>query len=287
MTSGAPSFADLDGIRTRYQLVGDGPALLMFSPGGFDSSLDNWTRFGRYRDLGFLDVLSSHFTCIVFDRRESGQSAGRLERLSWERYVRQALALLDHLDIRSAHAMGGCVGCSTAAQLAVARPDRVRSLVLFSPAGGASYRLKQVERFTRHLGYVAEHGLAAVVELARSTDVGFSADPRVGPWAAPLRTESDFAKAYAAADPNRYATLVSASPRLLFDRDTVPGPEPEDLLLLDTPALIVPGEDSSHTRSAARYLQECLPDNEFWDVAVADQTPEAATARVADFLLRH
>ncbi|QWZ10171.1 alpha/beta hydrolase [Nocardioides panacis] len=278
---------ELDGIRTRYETIGEGPALLMFSPGGFDSSLENWTSFGRYRDLGFIEALSPHYTCVVFDRRESGQSGGRLERLSWERYVAQAVGLLDHLGIEQAHAMGGCVGCSTAALLAAAQPERVRSMVLFSPAGGVTYRAAQQRRFTQHLGFVAEHGLAAVVALARETGAGFSKDPRVGPWAAVLRTDDAFAATYAAADANRYATIVSGTARLLFDRDTVPGPEPEDLQVLDVPALIVPGEDLSHTRSAARYLQECLPDTDYWDVPVAEQTPAASQGRVLDFLARH
>ena len=275
---------ELDGIRTRYETLGAGPALLMFSPGGFDSSLENWTSFGRYRDLGFIDALSPHYTCIVFDRRESGRSGGQLERLSWDKYVAQAIALLDHLGVEQTHAMGGCVGCSTAALLAVAQPERVRSMVLFSPAGGVTYRAAQQRRFVQHLGFVAEHGLQGVVDLARETGAGFSKDPRVGPWAAALRTDEGFAALYAAADPGRYATIVSGTARLLFDRDTVPGPEPEDLQVLDVPALIVPGEDTSHTRSAARYLQECLPDNDYWDVPVAAQTPEAATARVLEFL---
>lgn len=278
---------ELDGIRTRYETVGEGPALLMFSPGGFDSSLENWTSFGRYRGLGFVDALSPHYTCIVFDRRESGQSGGRLERLSWDRYVAQAVALLDYLDVEETHAMGGCVGCSTAALLAVAQPDRVRSMVLFSPAGGVTYRAAQQSRFVQHLGFVVEHGLAAVVDVARETDAGFSKDPRVGPWAAVLRSDDEFAKAYVAADLTRYATVVSGTARLLFDRDTVPGPEPEDLQVLDVPALIVPGEDTSHTRSAARYLQECLPANEYWDVSVVEQTPQASQRRVLEFLARH
>ncbi len=67
---------------------------------------------------------------------------------------------------------------------------------------------------------------------------------------------------------------------LLFDRDTVPGPEPDDLLVSEVPALIVPGEDASHTQAAARYLQECLPVNEYWDVSVTAQTAETAPARV-------
>jgi pimeloyl-ACP methyl ester carboxylesterase len=278
---------DLDGIRTRYETIGEGPAVLMFSPGGFDSSLENWTSFGRYKDLGFVGALSQQYTCIVFDRRESGQSGGRLERLAWSSYVDQAMALLDHLGIERVHTMGGCVGCSTAAAVAVTRPDRVRSMVLFSPAGGYTYRAAQHKRFHRHIGFVLEHGLQAVVDLARETGAGFSKNPLVGPWAAVLRSDDTFAAAYAATDVERYVTIVSGTSRVLFDRDTVPGVEPEDLSVLDVPALIVPGEDSSHTRSAARYLQECLPTTEYWDVPVAEQTPTASQQRVLGFLARH
>ena len=280
-------YVDIDGIRTRYETVGDGPPILMFSPGGFDSSLVNWTHFGRYRDLGFVDAVKDRYTCVVFDRRESGQSSGRVERLGWQVYVTQALGLLDYLGIEQAHTMGGCVGCSTAAALAVAAPDRVRSMVLFSPAGGPRYRHAQHRRFVQHLAYVAEHGLAAVVDLARSTTAGFSKDPRVGPWAAPLRTDAAFAKEYTSIDPVRYDLIVTGTVRGLFDRDTVPGVEAEDLMTLDVPALIVPGQDSSHAPSAARYLEECLPVHDYWDVPVVEQTPEAAPARILAFLDQH
>jgi pimeloyl-ACP methyl ester carboxylesterase len=278
---------DLDGIRTRYELVGDGPPLLMFSPGGFDSSLENWTSFGRYRDLGFVQAFAPAYTCVVFDRRESGQSGGRVQRLRWGHYVAQALALIDHLGLGRVHIMGGCVGCSTAAALAVAAPARVRSMVLFSPAGGPRYRLAQHRRFAEHLAFAAGSGLPAVVDLARSTAAGFSKDPRVGPWAAPLRTDEAFAASYAALDPARYQAIVTGTARGLFDRDTVPGAEAEDLMTLDVPALIVPGQDASHAPSAARYLQECLPAHEYWDVPVAAQTADTAPARILDFLRVH
>jgi pimeloyl-ACP methyl ester carboxylesterase len=275
---------EIDGIATRYETVGSGPALLMFSPGGFDSSLENWTTFGRYRDLGFVDALSPSYTCVVFDRRESGRSGGRVERLTWQRYVDQAIGLLDHLGIERAHVMGGCVGCSTAAALAVAQPGRVGSMVLFSPAGGPRYRMAQHRRFAEHLTFARAEGLTAVVDLARSTGSGFSKDPRVGPWAAPLRTDEAFATAYAAQDPDRYELVVTGTVRGLFDRDTVPGVEAEDLMTLDVPGLIVPGQDSSHAPSAARYLQECLPVHEYWDVPVAEQTRETAPRRILAFL---
>jgi hypothetical protein len=94
--------------------------------------------------------------------------------------------------------MGGCVGCSSAALLAIAQPARVRSMVLFSPAGGVTYRTAQHNRFARHLSFVLENGVEAVVELARSTTAGFTKDPRVGPWAAVLRSDDAFASACSA-----------------------------------------------------------------------------------------
>lgn len=279
--------AVVDGIQTSYEQQGDGPPLLMFSPGGFGAARENWRSLGVYARLGLIEALSEHYTCISFDRREAGESGGRLERVGWRDYVAQGLGLLDHLGIERAVLMGGCIGCSIALGAAVEAPQRATALVLYSPAGGAWYRLGQQRRFTRHLGYVEEHGLEGVVELARRTDAGFSKDARVGPWVTVLRDDDDFATEYVAMDPDRYHTLVSGMARLQFDRDSVPGVEPEDLLTLDVPALVVPGEDRSHAPSAARFLEECLPDATFWDVGVADQTARSAPARILEFLAQH
>lgn len=62
------------------------------------------------------------------------------------------------------------------------------------------------------------------------------------------------------------------------------GAEPEDMLRLKIPALIVPGRDKTHATSAARYLEECLPGSEYWDVAVADQTEATVAPRLLQFL---
>jgi pimeloyl-ACP methyl ester carboxylesterase len=277
-------FAVVDGIRTRYQVTGEGPPLLMFSPGGFDSTLEAWQTVGIYKRLNLLQHLSQRYTCITFDRRESGESGGRVERITWGDYVAQALGLMDHLEVQRAHLMGGCVGCSAAAALAVAQPQRVISMVLFSPAGGVKYRLKQHARFARHLAHVEQHGLEQVVALVRSSEKGFTADPRVGPWNSVLRRNSDFQAAYLALDPARYTVAVAGLVRTMYDRDTVCGAEPEDLLRLDVPCLVVPGEDESHAPSAARYLQECLPRAQFWNQPVAEQTEELTAARILEFL---
>ena len=274
----------IDGLVTRYEVTGSGPALLMFSPGGFNATLENWRTHGVYRRTNVLQHLQQRFTCITFDRRESGESGGRVERVTWSHYADQGRGLLDHLGIERAHLMGGCVGCSVAAVFALAHPTRTSSMVLYSPAGGARYRITQHSRFAEHASFVAGHGLAAVVREAQASTAGFSEDPRVGPWAPVLRSDAGFARGYADLDPGRYQVLLTGIARSMFDRDTVPGPEPEDLLLSDVPALVVPGQDASHATSAARYLQECLPRAEYWDVPVAEQTEQTAPARVAEFL---
>jgi pimeloyl-ACP methyl ester carboxylesterase len=276
--------ASIDGIATRYEVLGSGPPLLLFSPGGFNATVENWTTFGVYARLDLLSHLSRRFTCIAFDKRESGRSGGRVEPIGWADYARQATGLLDRLEIERAHLLGGCVGCSIAAEFGVANPERTASMVLYSPAGGPKYRMTQRARFAEHVAFVQEHGLAAVVARASSGDATFAQDPRGGPWVSVLRWDEAFADAYAQADLDEYAALVDDMGQRLFDRDTVPGPGPERLLALDVPALIIPGQDPSHATSAARYLEECLARAEYWDVPVVDQTAETAPRRVLEFL---
>jgi pimeloyl-ACP methyl ester carboxylesterase len=274
----------VDGIATRYEVAGSGPPLLMFSPGGFNATLENWASQGIYRRLRLLDHLTSAYTCITFDRRESGLSGGRVERITWDAYATQGEGLLDHLGIERAHLIGGCAGCSVAIAFGVSRPGRVLSMVLLSPAGGAKYRIRQHARFGSHLAFAAEHGLPGVAALAAGSDQGFTQDPRVGPWGPVIRHDRAFALSYVEQDPDHYQVTVGGVARLLFDRDTVPGAEPEDLLGLNVPALVVPGHDDSHATSAARYLEECLSRADYWDVPVPAQTAHNVPQRIMRFL---
>lgn len=276
--------ATVDGIETHYEIHGDGPPLLMFSPGGFDASLDKWTTLGVYKRTRVLQHLAENYRCIVFDRRETGASGGRVERVGWQDYVEQGRGLLSHLGIERAHLMGGCMGVCPVLAWATSHPESVLSMILYWPVGGARFRLRAHERFARHLALVEQEGLAGVVELARRTDEGFGKDPRVGPWAPVLRRDEAFAEHYAALDPGRYKLIVAGMSRNLMDRDTAPGAEPEDLLQLDIPTLIVPGRDIAHATSAARYLEECLPAAEYWDIAPDEQTEDNVPPRLVEFL---
>jgi len=277
-------FAVIDGIHTRYEVVGSGPPLLMFAPGGFDGTLEKWATAGVYAKTRMLEHLCQQFSCIIFDRRETGQSGGRVERVTWAHYAAQGRGLLDQLNIKRAHVMGGCMGCCPVAAFGVAYPESALSMILYWPVGGAKYRINGQLRFARHLSYVQQHSLAEVVALATSTGKSFGDDPRGGPWASVIRHDRAFAESYVKQDMEQYKQIVTGMGRVLMDRDTAPGAEPEDLLRLEIPALVVPGRDSSHATSAARYLEECLPRSEYWDVLPEGQTEQTAPARLLQFL---
>src|SRR5436190_1685978 len=211
--------ASIDGIETRYEVFGSGPPILMYAPGGFDATIEKWRALNVYARIKLLDHLPSRYTCIAFDRRECGQSGGRIEPVTWAHFVEQGKGLLDHLGHSHAHILGGCMGVSCAIAFAAKYPDRVSSLLLWWPVGVEKYK-------------------AIVTDMAIA----------------------------------------------LLDRDTAPGAEPEDMLQMDIPALIIPGRDESHATSAARYLEECLPKSQYWDVAVDGQTEDASNKRILEFL---
>ena len=163
-------------------------------------------------------------------------------------------------------------------------PERTRSMVHYWPVGGANYRISGHQRFARHLAFVEENGLQAVVDLVRSHDKNFSADPRGGPWGQPIRNSDAFAAHYGSLNVANYLLTVTHMYRGMLDRDTSPGAEPEALMALDIPSLIIPGADGFHATSAARYLQECLKGSTYWDVPPDEQREDNAPAKIIAFL---
>jgi pimeloyl-ACP methyl ester carboxylesterase len=258
----------------------------MLAPGGFDATMEKWTTAGVWKGMRPLETLSSEFTLIAYDRRESGASGGRVERLTWSLFADQAKALLDHLGIREAYILGGCMGCSVALAFASRYPQATRALVLHWPVGGYRWKLNGGDRFARHADFAREHGLAGVVMRAHEGK-SFWQDPEAGPWASVIVRDARFAEAFPHQDPERYVGLVAASGRTLFDRDMPPGAEPEEMMAMKAPALILPGDDPAHAASGAYYLRELLPRPEFWPVMPPDQTPDRVRDRILEFGRTH
>ena len=209
-----------------------------------------------------------------------------MERVSWITDAQEAKALLDLLDVLSAFIMGGCMGCSTATAFAVTYPEPTLGLVLHWPVGGVKWRQNGLERFQQHVNFLKEKGLVAVVDLAREQG-SFWGTPEAGPWDSTIVANPDFAANFASQDQDRYLAMVGLMGQMLFDRDTATGPEPQELMALKVPAVIIPGADAAHATSAARYLQECLVGSVYHDVPVEEQTPDQVRQWIIEFLESH
>jgi pimeloyl-ACP methyl ester carboxylesterase len=274
--------ATIDGIDTCYETHGSGSPILMFAPGGFDSTIDKWRSASAWTGINAIEVLAAEHMVILYDRRECGQSGGRVERLSWAGYTRQAKALLDHLKIDSAWIMGGCMGCSVALAFGVHYPEATRGLLLHWPVGGYRWKVNSQERFMRHYNFAKEKGLKGVVERAHGGK-SFWADSESGPWSTAIARDAAFADRFAAQDLERYLGVIITSGRSLFDRDTAPGAEPEEMVGVKTPALIIPGDDPSHATSGAHYLRELLPKSDFWNVMPSEQSTQKVCDQILGF----
>lgn len=274
--------ATIDGLEVNCRTHGSGPPLLMLAPGGFDATMEKWTTGGVWKGMHPLDTLSSQFTVVAYDRRESGASGGRVEKLSWSLFAEQAKALLDYLGISEAFILGGCMGCSVALAFAARFPEATHALILHWPVGGYRWKQNGKSRFVRHGQFARENGLAGVVKRAREGK-SFWQDPEAGPWASCIVREVHFAESFQRQDLDRYLGLISASERALFDRDTPPGAESEEIMGMKVPALIIAGDDPAHAMSGAHYLRELLPRPEFWEVMPAEQTPERVRDRILEF----
>jgi len=115
-------FLTANGVRTRYEIEGDGPPLLLIAGNGMDRSC--------FRDQ--LPEFSRHFRCITYDLRGIGESEVTPADYGVKDMARDALALLDGLVVERAHvagySLGGCIG----QEMALAAPSRVATLSLYS-----------------------------------------------------------------------------------------------------------------------------------------------------------
>ena len=279
------AFATINGIRVHYVIQGSGPPLLMLAPGGFRSVISRWTAQGgkrEWKEMNALAALSRHFTCIAYDRRESGLSGGRIEPLTWDLYVQEAKGLLDLAGATQAHVLGSCMGAALALAFAVRHPQACKSLLLHWPVGGYRWMMKGRRFFARHLEFVRANGLAAVVARAPQGE-NFWLDPEIGPWGSPAAVHPEFASELLKHDFGRYLEIAERSRDALFN-DTMPsGASGAELMKIETPSFILPGNDSSHAYSASLALKELMPNAQLWDLLPQQQSGANTLAEILRF----
>lgn len=135
------------------------------------------------------------------------------------------------------------------------------------------------------MDFVRAHGLAAVVARAPAGE-NFWIDPEIGPWRSPAAVYPEFAADLVKLDVAQYLDICVRSRDAIFC-DTMPsGASGEELLAMHIPALIIPGADTRHTRSAAWALKELLPQAELWEVVPPHQTGANTLEQILAFRAR-
>jgi pimeloyl-ACP methyl ester carboxylesterase len=130
-----------DGSGLYYEVVGEGVPILLIPPSGATAS--TWG--------SVLQELAGFARVIAYDRRGYARSGGAPVR-SMSIHTADAAALLEHLQTPPAVVVGTSAGAGIAVDLAVRRPDLVRSVVAHEFPW----------RFARHLPSMSQ-----IVALAR------------------------------------------------------------------------------------------------------------------------
>lgn len=115
-----------------YEEKGAGTPILLIHPAGGSAStwgsvVDNLERVGRV---------------IAYDRRGYARSGGNVVH-SIRQHTMDAAALLDSLEAMPAVVVGASVGATIAIDLAIRRPDAVRSVVAYEASWGANRYMRR------------------------------------------------------------------------------------------------------------------------------------------------
>ena len=143
-----------DGCRLYYEVHGDASAEPLVLLEGLGGDIPGW---GRH-----LDGLARELRVIAFDFRGNGRSDKPDEAMTMKTFVEDTIGLMDHLGVRSAHVYGQSFGGMVAMELALAFPDRARSLILAATHPGASHAVGPRSRVPKDRPWLALYSPAFV-----------------------------------------------------------------------------------------------------------------------------
>jgi 3-oxoadipate enol-lactonase len=231
-----------DKVNLYYEEVGTGtPILFVHEFAGDQRSWEPQLReFGR------------RYRCIAYAARGYKPSDVPVESdaYSYEHVMRDAVAMLDHLNIEQAHLIGLSMGGYTVLQVALNHPDRVRSLVLAGTGSGS-------ERWYTDEFHQRSRELAAQFEREGSAAVAQTYGR--GPARIPFELKdprgfAEFSRQLAEHDAQGSANM---SRGFQGERPSLYEFEKE-IRMLTAPTLIVVGDEDERCIESAFFLKETI-----------------------------
>jgi 3-oxoadipate enol-lactonase len=254
-----PGFTRPDGVRLFHELYGREDAQPLILLEGMGGDIPGWRRN--------IPVLAGELRVIAYDFRGNGNSDEPPGPATMATFVDDTIALLDALGVDRAHVYGQSFGGMVAQEMALTRPERVRTLILGCTHAGPRHAVR-----------------------VRGSKV-----PKGEPWRS----------MYAPGFPDRHPEHVAEDLRIGAAQPKHPEggrrqweamqgfDSFERLPTMSVPTLVVHGtEDLAISPENARQLAERIPGAELLLLEGAghlyhSERPEEADAAVLDFVRRH
>lgn len=170
-----------------------------------------------------VESLKDSYTVIAMDQRNSGDSTGPVTSSdNWDTHLADQLGLLDHLGIDKAHFVGMCIGGPYIANVMRQASDRVLSAVLLQPVG------------------VDDHNRSDFWAISRPFTQNLAATTHAG-------VPTEVFEAY-------IQNMWGGEFLLTATRD--------DVAAMQTPMLILMGDDNYHPEWTSRQMADLAPNAE-------------------------
>jgi 3-oxoadipate enol-lactonase len=230
-------------------VTGDGPPLLLANSLG--SNLHMWD--------GQAEELARSFTLIRFDARGHGESGVPAGPYAIDDFGRDAIELLDHLEIERAHVAGISLGGMTAMWLAIHAPERVDRI---APTC-TSAKLGPPQMWIDRIALVREKGTVAVAPAVAKN------------WVIDASRRPELEKMIAATPADGYA----ASCATIEHMDLL-----DDLPRISAPTLVISAkQDPSTPPEHGQAIAERIPQARF---EILDGAAHLANLERGDALVR-
>ncbi|HEV2630996.1 MAG TPA: alpha/beta fold hydrolase [Pseudolabrys sp.] len=232
-----------DNVKLYFEEVGQGTAILFVHE--FASDWRGWEP--QLREFG------KRHRCITYSARGYTPSDVPADAgaYTYEHVMRDAVAVLDHLKIDKAHLIGLSMGGYTSLQVALNHPERVHSMVLAGTGSGSErWYTADFHKHSQALGDTFERDGAAAV--AKTYGMGAS---RVPFLLKDPRGFAEFTQRLAEHDAKGSANTsrgFQGGRPSLYDFEG-------RIRRLETPALIVVGDEDDRCIEPSLFLKQTLP----------------------------
>ncbi len=263
-------FISANGLQFRYR--DEGPQqeraeaiLLLHGVGG---RLDVWD--------GVVAELSANWRCIRYDLRGHGESAKPKGPYSLDNFVADTAAVASALGVTRFHLAGFSLGGLIAQAFALAHPDRLSSLSLFSTVAGRT--AEEQQRVMQRLSLVAQ-GIPGA-HFKESILRWFTEDF--------VARNPQLIEAYAARNAQNDPDAYAAAYRVLAESDLA-----ARLPEIAMPCLVLTGEqDQGSNPRMARLMHERIAGSELHILpglrhSILVEAPKLVSGILGDFLARH